>query len=148
MKRYGPQFLLFVLVLAAAITLACGSPKAPPIICGSTASGANASGALEAISVCPAVVDAGSYPDEQVQFAAFATYGSPPSPVTPITPQVWGACYQNVPTSAVSITSKGLAQCQASGTYTIFASDMTNCNVVGPCGTGCFVTGTAQLTCP
>ena len=146
MKFFGLQFFLFVLVVAAAITLACGSPRVAPFVCGSAATG-NASGALESISVCPAVVDAGSYPGEQVQFAAFGTYNSP-SPATPITPQVWGACYQNAPTSAVSITSKGLAQCRASGTYTIFASDMTNCNVVGPCGTGCFVTGTAMLTCP
>ncbi len=149
MKHHGPLFFFFLLGLTAAITLACGSPMAPPIICGAAASSASASGVLESISVCPAVIDAGNYPGDQVQFTAFGTYTSPPSAITPITPQSWGACYQGAPTNAVSVNSKGLARCLGSpGTYTVFASDAINCDAIGPCGSGCQVTGTAQLTCP
>jgi hypothetical protein len=143
MKHYRPQvfFLVLLLVLAAAIMLACGSP---------TAIGTNQSHGLESITLSPATADASGYPGGLVQFVATGHYTTPPSPVTPIVPQVWGACYQNAPVSVVSVTSKGLAQCLAgsSGTYTVFASDMTNCLAIGPCGAGCQITGTAQLTCP
>jgi hypothetical protein len=148
--NYRPQLFFFLVVLAAAITLACGSPMIPPVNCGSTSTGPNMTGQLESIILCPATVDAKSYPGGQVQFVATGQYSTPPSPVTPIKPWIWGACSDNVPTTAVSVTSSGVASCLegASGTYTVFASVGTECNVIGPCGTGCFVTGTAHLTCP
>jgi hypothetical protein len=151
MKFFGPRFFLFLLISAAAITLACGSsPVVPPMNCASAATGANSTGALEAISLCPATADAGKYPGGQVEFIATGHYTAPPSTVTPITPETWGACYQNAPTDAVSITTGGVAHCMdgASGTYTVYASDQTNCNVIGPCGAGCQISGTAKLTCP
>jgi hypothetical protein len=146
MKNFSPYFL-FVLVLAAAIMLACGSQSLASN-CSST-TGTN-DGLPQSISVCPATADAQNYPGGQVQFIAIGNFNSGPTPVTPLKVQVWGVCQQNTPTNAVSITMSGLAQCQAgaSGAYQVFASDMTTCNVIGPCGTGCFVTGRATLTCP
>jgi hypothetical protein len=146
MKNFG---LFLLLVLAAAIMLACGSQ--PPIAsnCGSTTTATN-DGMPQSISVCPATADAASYPGGQVPFIATGNFNSGPTPVTPLKVQVWGVCQQNSPTSDVSITSSGVAQCQAgaSGTYQVFASDETNCLAIGPCGNGCYVTGRAQLTCP
>ena len=147
MKTYGlPLFSL--LILAFVITLACGSPKPVPVDCG-PATAQNSTGSLQSISICPATADAKQY-GGQVQFTAVGIYDTEPSPVRPLKPQMWGACLQNAPTTAVTISDTGLAECTsaASGTYTVFASDMTNCLAIGPCGTGCFVTGYAQLTCP
>jgi hypothetical protein len=148
MKQYGPQVFLFVLLVAAAITLACGSPMTPPANCAAT--GTNTTGDLEAISLCPAQADAGSYPGGVVPFVAIGHFTTSPSDAAPIKPAVWGACSQNAPTTEVLISSSGSASCVqgASGTYTIFASDPTNCNVIGRCGAGCQITGTAKLTCP
>lgn len=147
MKIYGLH--LSFLVLLSVIALACGSPK--PILagCGSVTP-PNTTGTLQSISLCPATADARQYPNGQVQFTAIGTYDTQPSPVSPLNAQVWGACYQNAPTSAVTISKSGLAQCVAgsSGTYSVFAADMLPCLAIGPCGTGCFVTGYAQLTCP
>ncbi len=140
MKRYEPLFLLFLLVLAAAITLACGS---------------SASHTLQSLSISPAVTNAQNYPGGLVQFTATGTYTAPPSPVTPLA-ATWGACdLAGSGTSEVSVSANGLAQCAsgAAGTYMVWAFDLNatgaTCNIINACGGGCGrVTGTAQLTCP
>jgi len=141
MNHSGLPFVPVLLIVAAAIAMGCGSPamQPPPNL---------RLGGLQSISLNPPTADAG--PDGQVQFVATGYYSTPPSPVTPLQVFMWGVCQQNVPTSAVTVTSNGLAQCTAaaSGTYSVFAADPTECNVIGPCATGCFVAGRAQLTCP
>jgi len=140
MKRAAPRFFLFLLVLAAAVTLACGS---------------SASRTLQSVSITPASADAQNYPRGLVQFTATGTYAAPPSPVTPLT-ATWGACdlSGNI-TSQVSVSANGVAQCAsgAVGTYKVWAFDFNatgpTCLVESACGQGCGrVTGTAQLTCP
>jgi hypothetical protein len=83
--------------------------------------------------------------------ASTGHYNTPPYTVTPQS-ATWGACYQNAPTNAVSVSSTGLAQCEVPGgpvvKYSIFAFDPTTCNVINACGGGCTIAGTAQLTCP
>jgi hypothetical protein len=150
MRNSGLFPFLFLLVLAAAITLACGSPMSPITPhCGTTATATN-SGVPASIRVCPATADAKDYLNGQIQFVATGYYATPPSPVTPLKAEIWGACRQNSNTTEVSITSTGLARCEAGalGTYNVYASDATNCNVISPCGGGCQVSGYAQLTCP
>ncbi|MGA9307333.1 MAG: hypothetical protein WBW31_18155 [Candidatus Sulfotelmatobacter sp.] len=149
MKKLPIGLLSFALLLLASAVLSCGTTSTA-LPCGTSpaSSGANA-GQLHSITLCPATADARDYADGQVQFTAIGFYVNPPSKVAP-QPATWGACYQNTPTTEVSVSGNGLAQCGsgAAGTYTIFADDPTNCLSVGPCGTGCFVTGNAQLTCP
>jgi hypothetical protein len=134
MRKFGPQLSFFSLICGAAIMLACGtSPHT-----------------LKAISISPATAEG------QGQFTAIGYYSSAPSPVKSL-PATWGACTQGwQPTSEVSVSSNGLAQCSAaaSGTYTVFAFE----NIDGPascalsvacgptpCGT---ISSTAKLTCP
>jgi len=87
-----------------------------------------------------------------VQVTATGYYSTAPSSVTPLS-ALWGTCYQNEATSAISVTG-GLAQCAsgAIGTFTVWANDPPfpniECLAVTPCGGGCPVVGTAQLTCP
>jgi len=138
MKTCALPFCIFLLLLAAALTLACGTSS-------STTRSATS------LSVTPATADGSSGP---VQFTATAYYSTQPSPVSPAT-ATWGACYQSASTTEVSVSSSGVAQCGsgASGTFMIWAYVMNStgpvCNVVGPCGQGCGrVTGSAQLTCP
>ena len=142
MKRYGPQFFLFLLVAAAAITLACGN--SPPRL-------------LESVTLAPVQADAQNFPGGLVQFTATGTYTKAPSPVTPLS-ATWGACDAsgNV-TTQVSISASGLAQCAtgASGIYEVWAFDelpnppLVGSCVVTACGAGCGrVTGAAVLTCP
>jgi hypothetical protein len=143
MKNIGPYFL-FVLLIAAAIMLACGSQ--PPIAsnCGTTATN---NGTLQSVTVCPASADAQNYPGGLVQFVAIGEYTTPPSPAVP-KPVQWGACQNNQSTNGVTVSNTGLAQCSgASGTYTVWATAGLECNVIGPCG-ACGPTGRAQLTCP
>jgi hypothetical protein len=141
MKYYGLTSFSFVLLLVIAITLACGSPAV--LSCSSAPTASNDS-MPKSITLCPAVANT-----QEVQFVAIGSFDSAPSPAL-LKPQVWGVCQDNYPTTAVSITSLGFAKCEstASGTYSVFASDMTNCLAIGPCGTGCFVSGYAKLTCP
>ena len=136
MKGYGLPFSCFFLLLAAVITLACGS--SPHM--------------LQAVTVSPQIADANGSP---VQFTATGYYTTPPSPVTPLT-ATWGACnLDGSVTSAVSVGSTGLAQCAAGsvGTYMVWAFG-TNpsrgvCNAINACGGGCGrITGIANLTCP
>jgi hypothetical protein len=140
MKCYRPQFFLFLLVVAAAISLACGSSSGRM---------------LQSVTLSPVSADAKEYPGGQVQFSATGNYSTPPSPVTPLS-ATWGACDQNgSSTESVSVSASGLAQCAtgAVGTYTVWGFDVNpskaTCNAINACGGGCGrVTGTAQLTCP
>jgi hypothetical protein len=140
MKRYGPQFFLFLLVLAAAITLACGSSPGRM---------------LESVTLSPTQADAQNFPGGLVQFTATGTYTKPPSPVMPL-PASWGACdASGNSTTQVSVSATGLAQCAtgASGIYEVWAFDeiLGKVPCYGPtvCGRSCgLVTGTALLTCP
>jgi hypothetical protein len=149
MKTYGlPLFVLFI--LAAVITLACGSPKKVVTNCGSYA-GSNTTGALESVTVCPAVADAQQYPGGQVPFLAIGTYTTQPSPALIPTETTWGACQGEAATNDVTVSQTGEAKCVAgaSGLYTVWVTGTqgVHCNVIGPCG-ACGPTGTAQLTCP
>jgi len=148
MRNCGLPFSCFLLILAAAIALACGSASHILPTCSSVPSATNPD-IPQSMTLCPAAADAKDFPDGEVQFVAIGAYYTAPSPATP-QKAFWGACYQNAPTSAVTISSSGLAQCAAdsSGTYTVFASVPTLCNVVTACGGGCQVSGYAKLTCP
>jgi len=149
MKSYGLPFSFFLLVLAAAITLACGSSVshvAPS--CSSAPTVANP-GMPQSLILCPAVADAKDYPNGQVQFIAIGSYNTSPSPALP-KPVLWGACQQNQSTTGVTVSTAGIAQCAsgASGTYTVWATGgPVLCNVIGPCG-ACGPTAFAKLTCP
>lgn len=142
MKRYGPQlFLFFLLVLAAAIMLACGSSSANRM--------------LQSVTLSPATADGQSYPGGQVQFTATGIYSARPSPVTPLSAS-WGACdLGGNSTSDVSVSASGIAECATGsvGTYTVWAFGSNpskgTCGAINACGGGCGrITGTAQLTCP
>ena len=138
MKNLRPQFLFCALLLAAAITLACGSSNRQ----------------LQSVTVTPATATA---QNGEFQFTATGFYNSSPTKVTPLT-ATWGACFQQAPTNNVSLSAAGLAQCAAgaSGTYTVWAFDTNparpgyaTCTAITACGGGCGrVTGSAQLTCP
>jgi hypothetical protein len=140
-RNYGPQLVLFLLVSAAAITLACGSPS-PHI--------------PQSVTVTPATADAEEFANGQVQFSATAYYNTKPSPVSNVT-ATWNSCAQNGPTNEVSVSTTGVAQCAsgASGTYMIYAfvPDPTFKGVCAasslPCADACGgVVGSAQLICP
>jgi hypothetical protein len=142
MKKLRFTLSFLALAVAAFLASSCGSsnamnqgPIAPP--------------GLQSITLNPAIADAQDYPGGQVPFTATGHYINPNHMVTP-QPALWGACQQSTPTSDVSVTSKGLAQCAsgATGTYAVFAFVETNCNVISACGGGCTIVGTAQLTCP
>jgi hypothetical protein len=126
-------FLL--LLLAAAITLACGSSTSSTRI-------------LQTVNISPATAEG------QAQFIALGFY-EPAYPVAMVLTATWGACYQNAPTTEVSVSSTGFAKCAsgASGAYTVWGWAPSGAKVcpdwVTACGGGgCQVTGTAQLTCP
>jgi hypothetical protein len=128
------------LVLLAAFALSCGGNSSSDRV-------------LQSITLSPATADARDYPGGQVQFTATGFYNVDPKTVTPLTAG-WGSCYQNAPTSEVTVSSAGIAQCAggAAGTYTVFADDISgsgaNCTAITACGGGCQVSGSAQLTCP
>jgi hypothetical protein len=137
--KYGLSVFSLVIV-AIAVTLACGSSAYT----------------LQTISLKPASADAQGNP---VQFAATGYFNEPPSPEQLVSVN-WGACYQNQRTTAVSVSTSGVAQCAAGavGTYTVWAWAERSGSCGGnngevpanPCGGAgeCQVTGTAQLTCP
>jgi hypothetical protein len=104
----------------------------------------------QSVTLCPAVADAQDYPDGQIQFIAIGTYSTPPSPA--LQPDAfWGACYQGIPTSAVTVSQSGVAQCAsgASGTYTVWAAGgPALCDLALPCGSCGQPEGYAKLTCP
>jgi len=138
MGKLRLTLLLFTLTVAAWFALSCGASSFSGLI-----------HPLQSITVSPATADAKDYPEGQVQFTATGHYSIAPYSVTPQS-ATWGACYQNEPTSEVSVTASGLARCAtgAEGTYTIFAFDITTCNAITACGEGCTIFGSAQLTCP
>jgi len=148
MKTYGLPFFS-LLVLAAVMTLACGSPRKIVNNCGPVAP-SNSTGSLESVTLCPPVADAQQYPGGQVSFAAIGVYTTQPSPALISTGVMWGACQGEAATNDVSVAN-GVAKCAsgASGTYTVWGTGTASviCNVIGPCG-ACGPTGTAQLTCP
>ena len=140
MKHYGPQFFFVFLVLAGAITFACGTSPGR---------------LLESVTLTPMQADAQDYPGGLVQFTATGVYTKSPSPVSPLS-ATWGTCDASGNlTTQVSVSASGLAQCApgAAGIYEVWAFDELNlkatCNVVTACGGGCGrVTGAAVLTCP
>lgn len=132
----------FVLAFIAFATLSCGSQS-------SSMMGPVGPNGLQSITLAPVSADARTYPGGQVPFTATGGYINPVRKLTP-QPAAWGVCQQNAPTTAVTVSKTGVAQCAmgATGTYTVFAYQMTNCNAITACGGGCTIVGTAQLTCP
>jgi len=133
----------FALAVVASLALSCGANSDP-----------SSNRQLLSIALSPATADAQDYPDGQVQFMATGYYNTAPYTVAPLSAG-WGTCYQEASTSAISVSRSGLAQCAsgAVGTYTVWANDApfplgANCLAMTACGGGCFVAGTAQLTCP
>lgn len=133
----------FALAVVASLALSCGMNSDP-------SSGRQ----LLSITLSPATADAQDYPNGQVQFTATGYFNSAPYTVAPFSAG-WGTCYQAAVTSAISVNSTGVAQCAsgAVGTYTVWANGVpfpygANCLAMTTCGGGCFVAGTAQLTCP
>jgi hypothetical protein len=140
MRNYGFLFCFMGLILAAAITLACGSAASQAQI-------------AQSLSISPLTADAQDYPNGQVQYTAMATYKNQPGQVK-VQP-TWGACFQSNATNAVTVSSTGVAQCTAgaSGIYTVWGYVMSGDQVcpasINACGSGgCRVTGTAALSCP
>jgi hypothetical protein len=143
MEKLGLVLCLIALSVAASLTLSCGAKSQDQ-------------DPLASITLSPATADAKDYPNGQVQFIATGYYIDPSHTVTPL-PATWGTCYQFAPTTAVSVTSTGLAQCAsgAVGSYSVWANDpaplgpgVYNCPASGACGGGCTIQATAQLTCP
>ena len=142
MSRYAFFLWIAFLGFAAYITLACGSSSQHQ---------------LQSITITPVIADAQSYPNGQVQFVASGHYPTAPTTVTPLS-ATWGVCYQFAPTTAISVSSQGLAQCAGgpAGTYTVWANDplpaggsgVYSCPAATACGGGCTLEATAQLTCP
>ncbi|HUB19859.1 MAG TPA: hypothetical protein VL990_14555 [Acidobacteriaceae bacterium] len=106
---------------------------------------------LQSISVSPLSATAQGQP---VQFTATGHWSAAPLIVTPQSAS-WGACANGLSTTAVTVSSTGLAQCAggAKGTFSVFAFDPplgagVSCNAITACGGGCTISGTAQLTCP
>ncbi len=145
MPRHACFVAIALLAIAACLTLACGG-----------------SHQIQSLSVSPSSADAKDYRNGQVQFTATGTFNSSPTTVT-LTQANWGAETEQDgiytgPTTAVSITANGLAQCAAgaSGVYGIGAWVLVNpdlqatCESIGPFGQpGCnSVAGTSRLTCP
>jgi hypothetical protein len=140
MKRLQFMVSFLALILAASFALSCGARS-------------QGQDPLQSITLSPATADAQDYPNGEVQFIATGYYINPPHKVTPLSAG-WGTCYQDASTSEVSVTSGGVAKCApgAVGTYTVWANDPpfsnVECLAITACGGGCFVAGTAQLTCP
>jgi hypothetical protein len=143
MEKLGLVLSLIVLSVAASLILSCGA-------------GSQGQDPLQSITLSPAAADAQNYPNGQVQFIASGYYSNPSRTVTPLS-ATWGTCYQFAPTSAISVTSTGLAQCAsgAVGTFSVWANDpmplapgVYSCPASTACGGGCTIQATAQLTCP
>lgn len=99
MRGYGLPFF-FLVIIAAAIMLACGGSSAH---------------IPQSVSVTPATADAQSYPGRQVLFTATAYYKTMPSPVRNVSAS-WSACLQNIPSDGVSVSTNGAAQCASGAT--------------------------------
>lgn len=151
MRLPGLAMATFLAVPAGFLLSSCGAPVAPTAsgACNAPASFKNSSctgRCLASITVCPTTATPAS---GEAQFTATGNYTAQPWTVTPLAAG-WGVCQNHAPSTAVTVSSAGLAQCTrgASGACTVFASVGTECNAIGPCGEGCQITGTAQLTCP
>lgn len=147
MQRLPLALFSLALVLAAAFALSCGvsSQNQAPLQ-------SQSQDPLQSITLSPATADAQDYPNGQVQFVATGYYIDPSRTVSPLAAS-WGTCYQEASTNEISVTAGGLAQCApgAVGTYTVWADDPPSnvyCLAITACGGGCFVAGTAHLTCP
>lgn len=134
MEKLGLAFSLLALAVTASLTLSCGARS-------------QGQGPLQSITLNPATADAQDYPNNQVQFVATGYYTNPSRTVTPLS-ATWGVCYQNAATSAISVTSTGLAQCASGvvGTYSVWADDPMplgpgayNCPASTACGGGCTI---------
>jgi hypothetical protein len=141
MKSLRLSLSLVALAVSASFALSCGSNS-------------SSSQELTSITLSPATANASDFPGGQVQFTATGNYKNAPYTVTPLSAG-WGVCSQGANTSDISVSKTGLAQCAsgAVGTYTVWANDPpnpqgVNCNAIDVCGGGCYVAGTAQLTCP
>jgi hypothetical protein len=138
MEKLRLTLSVLALVLAASFALSCGASQGP--------------GQLQSITLSPTIADAKDYP-HGVPFTATGIYVNPSHTVTPQSAD-WGACYQGAATDGISVSTGGTAQCAngATGTYTVFAFDLSNpsCSAaINACGGGgCTIVGTAQLTCP
>jgi hypothetical protein len=138
MRNLSLPICFSLLLLAAVITLSCGT--------------SSTTRSIQSLTVSPTTANGINGP---VQFTATGIFNTPPSPVTPVA-AIWGACDQNGPTTAITVSSNGVAQCTsgASGTYTVWAYVVQQGQKACPqyvtaCGGGgCQVTSTAQLTCP
>lgn len=131
MEKFRLMLSVFALFLAASFALSCGASQGP--------------GQLQSITLSPATADA------QEQFTATGFYVHPSHNVTPQS-ATWSACYQGAPTTDVSVTQTGMAQCTsgAGGTYSVYAGvplPGQSCAILA-CGGGCQIVGNAQLTCP
>lgn len=141
MERLPLALFSLVLILAASLALSCGTGSQ------------NNKDPLVSITLTPATADAQDFPSGQVQFVATGYYINPSRTVSPLVAG-WGTCYQGATTNKISIIASGVAQCApgAVGAFTVWANDppLPNvaCNAITACGGGCFVAGTAQLTCP
>jgi hypothetical protein len=107
---------------------------------------------LNSITVTPATASG-----SQVQFTATSHWSTDPLTVTPQSVN-WNVCTTaGEPSSLVTVSSNGLAQCAkgTTGTFTIYANHPVvpmigaTCLAMNACGGGCgIITGTAQITCP
>lgn len=142
MSRLRLTLSAISLTTAACLALSCGMGNPPQHM-------------LESITLNPTSADAGNYANGQVQFVATGQYSTAPTIVTPLM-ATWGACYQFQPTTAVTVSQNGVAQCTpgASGTFFVWANDPIggsgtfNCSAETACGGGCVVQANALLTCP
>ncbi|MGD0416099.1 MAG: hypothetical protein ABSA80_12140 [Terriglobales bacterium] len=149
MKKLRFTLLFLALVLTASIALSCGTSSSTFLPCGaSSQKPAQGEGQLQSITLSPASADAQNCPNG-VQFTPTGHYIDPPQTVTPQS-TYWAVCQKNAPTTDVSVTTAGVAQCAsgASDAYSINGFVPGNCEAVNACGTGCTIYGTAQLTCP
>ena len=143
MEKLDLALSLIALSVVATLSLSCGAQS-------------QSQDPLESFTISPATADAQDYPNGQVQFIASGYYIDPSHTVTPLT-ATWGTCSQFAATTAVSVSSTGLAQCAsgAVGTYSVWANDpaplgpgVYSCPASTACGGGCTIQATAQLTCP
>jgi len=141
MRNLGPQLFSFLLLVAGAIMLACGS--SPHM--------------LQSVTLSPASADAKNYSDGEVQFSATGIFATTPSPVTSL-PVTWNTCDVNGE-AEISVSATGAARCNsgAVGTFVVEATGTQNlgaaqCLAIMACGsTGQDCEGVhavAQLTCP
>jgi hypothetical protein len=151
MERLRFTLSFLALALAASLASSCGASSSN--LSRGTTPPSQGQGQLQSIALSPATADAQAYPNGQVQFVATGYYTDPTQTITPLS-AMWGTCYQDAPTSEISVTALGVAQCApgAVGTYTVWADDSPSPNIeclaMTACGGGCFIAGTAQLTCP